>query len=59
MPAGRENNSENEEEEAMDSERVRAIKRLLFKTFKVPNQEGMRIPDYQATLEALFRFSSN
>jgi hypothetical protein len=59
VPAGRENNSENEEEEAIDSERIRAIKRLLFKTFKVPNQEGMRISDYQASLEALFRFSSN
>lgn len=50
---------ETEEEEEIDRERIAAIKRLLYKTFKVTNQAGLRVADLQATLEALFRYSND
>jgi hypothetical protein len=51
--------NETEEEEEIDRERIAAIKRLLYKTFKVTNQAGLRVADLQATLEALFRYSND
>ena len=33
------------EEEEVDHERITAIKRLLYKTFKVTNRDGLRVAD--------------
>lgn len=61
-PSGEEghvNSTEEDDEEEVDYERAREIKRLLFKTFKLANADGMRVSELQGALEALFRFSND
>ena len=48
--------STEEDEEELDEERISAIKKLLYKTFKVSNRQGMRVKDLQTVLETLFKF---
>jgi hypothetical protein len=38
--------STNEDENEMDDQRILEIKKLLFKTFKVCNKQGMRLKDF-------------
>jgi hypothetical protein len=38
--------STNEDEDEMDDQRILEIKKLLFKTFKVCNKQGMRLKDF-------------
>jgi hypothetical protein len=42
---GRMPSTEDDEDEDLDEERIREIKKLLFKTFKVVNAEGMRVSE--------------
>jgi hypothetical protein len=39
--------------------RIKEIKKLLFKTFKVVNADGMRVSEIKGALESLFRYTND
>lgn len=43
-----------EEEDDCDKERCRALKELMFKTYRVPNQQGLDISDFTSDLDEIF-----
>jgi hypothetical protein len=47
-------NESTDGEEQLDEQRIKAVKTLIYKTYKVPNKEGMMTADFVADVNALF-----
>ena len=45
---------EEEDEEDMDRTRAKQIKELMFKTYRVPNQQGMNVNEFVSDLGEIF-----
>eukprot|EP00354_Favella_ehrenbergii_P000265 CAMPEP_0170470940 /NCGR_PEP_ID=MMETSP0123-20130129/13271_1 /TAXON_ID=182087 /ORGANISM="Favella ehrenbergii, Strain Fehren 1" /LENGTH=68 /DNA_ID=CAMNT_0010738313 /DNA_START=936 /DNA_END=1139 /DNA_ORIENTATION=- len=48
-------NSDEDEDEVVDEERLDAVKAMIFDTYRIQNRQGLMLNDFEHDLDFIFR----